>query len=339
MAIYDRNRIVMRLSLLAAFLFFLPYLLPGQKSKPVILTNSDVVQMFKAGLTAKIIVAKIKHTATNFDTTPKALIALKAERLPDSVIMAMVSATPARTDAHEFKPCGPAEAGMTPCAKVTGSPSPRKPTAPPSHARVAPLLGVSVRPLPSTISGSAAGEKKAESVTAEDKDAWQPVFDMDGQLYPSMVLELAGSSSRLGSHAPPNYLGDPMGVAGVKVFCWKDGERVQVGIRIDGLSEESTSDVLSPHLGTYYYVYPVIRYDTAKLQRVSESYPTTVEYSVEADGEDLGQKTLTIQVRSVNDIPIAIALRSGEVKNLSALFAGFVDENNPRVQALLPGCA
>ena len=55
------------------------------------ITNKDVLDMIKAGLTADIIVAKIKSSATNFDTSPAALAELKAVNVPDVVILAMVS--------------------------------------------------------------------------------------------------------------------------------------------------------------------------------------------------------------------------------------------------------
>lgn len=54
------------------------------------LTNKDVLDMMKAGLAADIIVAKIKSSQTNFDTSPGALAELKAANVPDSVILAMV---------------------------------------------------------------------------------------------------------------------------------------------------------------------------------------------------------------------------------------------------------
>ncbi|HKY28779.1 MAG TPA: hypothetical protein VJM12_12645 [Pyrinomonadaceae bacterium] len=58
------------------------------------LTNKDVLDMMKAGLAADIIVAKIKSSQTNFDTSPGALAELKAANVPDSVILVMVKPAP-----------------------------------------------------------------------------------------------------------------------------------------------------------------------------------------------------------------------------------------------------
>jgi len=54
------------------------------------LTNKDVLDMVKSGLATDIVIAKIKSSPTNFDTTPGALAELKALNVPDSVILAMV---------------------------------------------------------------------------------------------------------------------------------------------------------------------------------------------------------------------------------------------------------
>lgn len=65
------------------------------------LTNKDVLDMLKAGLTADIVVAKIRSSETNFDTSPGALAELKAANVPDSVILVMVKgpAAPATAEA------------------------------------------------------------------------------------------------------------------------------------------------------------------------------------------------------------------------------------------------
>ena len=62
------------------------------------LTNKDVLEMVKAGLTGDVIVAKIKSSPANFDTSPAALAELKAANVPDAVILAMVNG-PATTSA------------------------------------------------------------------------------------------------------------------------------------------------------------------------------------------------------------------------------------------------
>lgn len=57
-----------------------------------ILTNADVLKMAEAKLGDAVIVAKIRSSATRFDTSTEALIELKKAGLSDSVLEAMTSA-------------------------------------------------------------------------------------------------------------------------------------------------------------------------------------------------------------------------------------------------------
>ncbi|HEX2268293.1 MAG TPA: hypothetical protein VHH35_02090 [Pyrinomonadaceae bacterium] len=75
----------------------------SQSASPA-LTNKDVLDMMKAGLTADIIVAKIKSSESSFDTTPAALADLKAANVPDAVILAMVKGPAGAGAASEAAP-------------------------------------------------------------------------------------------------------------------------------------------------------------------------------------------------------------------------------------------
>jgi TonB family protein len=56
------------------------------------LTNKDVLEMLRAGLGQEVVIAKIKSSACNLDTSPTALKELKAAHVPKKVILAMVQA-------------------------------------------------------------------------------------------------------------------------------------------------------------------------------------------------------------------------------------------------------
>jgi len=63
-----------------------------QKGEKKPLTNADVVSMVKAGLAESTIVLAIQRSATDFDTSAQALIALKTEGVPQKVLDAMLTA-------------------------------------------------------------------------------------------------------------------------------------------------------------------------------------------------------------------------------------------------------
>ena len=66
-----------------------------------VLTDADILSMNKAGLPSSVLVAKIKSSTCNFDTSPAQLQQLKAGGIADDVILAMVEAP-----VGEFKPVG-----------------------------------------------------------------------------------------------------------------------------------------------------------------------------------------------------------------------------------------
>jgi hypothetical protein len=56
------------------------------------LTNKEVVELIKLGLSPEVIVAKVSKSGCNFDTSPKALLELKNAGVPDAITLAMIQA-------------------------------------------------------------------------------------------------------------------------------------------------------------------------------------------------------------------------------------------------------
>lgn len=80
----------MRRSLIVLLLLALPLAAADD-----VLTNADVVKLIKAGLSAETIEAKIVTSSARFDVSTDALVALAREGVPDQVIRAMITASPA----------------------------------------------------------------------------------------------------------------------------------------------------------------------------------------------------------------------------------------------------
>lgn len=58
------------------------------KQPPVV--NKDIVEMVKAGMSADVVIAKIKTSVSQFDTSPSALVSLNEAGVPDAVLLEMV---------------------------------------------------------------------------------------------------------------------------------------------------------------------------------------------------------------------------------------------------------
>jgi hypothetical protein len=67
--------------------------------QPTLLTDDDILALVKAGLSADVVVAKIKASGCHFDTSLSKLKDLKEAGVPDSVILAMVEASDAQAAA------------------------------------------------------------------------------------------------------------------------------------------------------------------------------------------------------------------------------------------------
>lgn len=92
--------LLLSLSMVAFTTMALPRSLPQEPIKatsPSELTNKDIVDMIKAGLSVDVVMAKIRTTPSRFDTTPSVLAELKAAGIPDMVIAAMVERPAAST--------------------------------------------------------------------------------------------------------------------------------------------------------------------------------------------------------------------------------------------------
>lgn len=84
-------------AIILSSLNFIPSLYAQEKTAAVktddqVITNKDVMDLLKSGLSAEIVVAKIKTSKTNFDTSSGALQELKAAGVSDSIVLAMILA-------------------------------------------------------------------------------------------------------------------------------------------------------------------------------------------------------------------------------------------------------
>lgn len=82
--------IVLMATITFSTFFLIPMPIAAQEIKQEKITNKDLVEMTKAGLSETVILAKIKASAGNFDTSPTALLELKKEGVSEAVILAVL---------------------------------------------------------------------------------------------------------------------------------------------------------------------------------------------------------------------------------------------------------
>jgi hypothetical protein len=82
----------------------------GEQRSSSSLTNDDIIKLVQAKLSDSVIIAKIKSSSTDFDTSPDALIKLKRAGVSDAVLQAIVEVPPPPApteDAAAENPPGP----------------------------------------------------------------------------------------------------------------------------------------------------------------------------------------------------------------------------------------
>lgn len=94
--------------ILARLLVVLAAALPLAAAEPP-LTNQDIVEMTKAGLSADTIVAKIRHSEVAFHTDSQMLIELVGDGVADAVIRAMIEQQDAQSHASTHIATTPAQ--------------------------------------------------------------------------------------------------------------------------------------------------------------------------------------------------------------------------------------
>ncbi|MBV8518959.1 MAG: hypothetical protein JO197_16310 [Acidobacteria bacterium] len=110
------------------------------------LTNQDIVEMTKAGLSAETIVAKIRHSEVAFHTDSQMLIELVGDGVADAVIRAMIEQQDAQSHASTHIATTPAQP-----QPATPAASPAKPmTAPAPVTTATPASAPAPAPAPRT---------------------------------------------------------------------------------------------------------------------------------------------------------------------------------------------
>jgi hypothetical protein len=179
------------------------------------------------------------------------------------------------------------------------------------------------------------------ATAAAEELTYTPITGWDHQLFPSYLV--ASATVRLpqedqvdeDSEADVTVLGDTQGVLGVELTSPGEESTVVVTVLANSILEESTFEAELDEEGGVYRIYPRIRYKYDVLTKNKQSIPVEVTYSVEVDGEELEDQTVTLTLRSINDCPWAVTEPDGTSKDISFMFAAYVNEQHPFVDKIL----
>ncbi|MEN3370936.1 MAG: hypothetical protein V7609_3079 [Verrucomicrobiota bacterium] len=187
------------------------------------------------------------------------------------------------------------------------------------------------------------------SFSRADEVEWSTEANMDHQLFPSLLIATASvrpvEEDDKEAEAPDPYLlGERFGLVGVSIKAPAENAKVKVTVKENDLMAASSWSGELPEAGKDYFIAPKVNYKFDRLRQVTQQVPMNVTFAVELDGVSAGEKAETLQVRSINDCPFAVA-NSEETLNdenfiagsasLGWMFAAYVNENHPMLDKIL----
>lgn len=186
----------------------------------------------------------------------------------------------------------------------------------------------------------------AQQAPGESID-WEPLVLLNmnllnkPQLFPSYLLATAmwsGNDSPVTATSGDqqlNILGDRNGAIAVGITNPADNAHIRLVVQMGWLSAVSVFDAVLGKKGEKYLIFPKINYRYDLLPRISQPVLVNAVFTLYVNGAVAGQKTKTTLVRSVNDCPFAIKAPDGHVIDLGWMFAAYINENHPWIDALL----
>ncbi|WP_319765074.1 hypothetical protein [Maridesulfovibrio sp.] len=170
-----------------------------------------------------------------------------------------------------------------------------------------------------------------------DPGDWALSFGLDDQIFPAAIIALSTlDPENIGVTRKENTFGSPLAMASVFIRAVSPGDRVTVEITSTKLIRPSKMTVTLPDADTVYEISPHLRYEYEKLLSIRQPYPEDVTAKVFVNGQEVGEHTQTVIVRSVNDC--FFGLYTGEGKNFedwSEMFAAYVNEGDPIIDEIL----
>ena len=183
-----------------------------------------------------------------------------------------------------------------------------------------------------------------------DEIEWSTEANMDRQLFPSLLIATATQrppeegDEEEAKEPNPYMLGDLFGLVGVSIKAPKANAQVTVTLKENELMAAATWSGELAEEGKDYSIAPKVNYKYDRLRKVTQQVPMNVTLEVDVDGEFAGEKTETLQVRSINDCPFAVsnAEETVDEENATAgstemgwMFAAYVNENHPMLDKVL----
>jgi hypothetical protein len=187
------------------------------------------------------------------------------------------------------------------------------------------------------------------SLARADEIQWTAEANMDHQLFPSLIIATATvrpvePDDEEAEKPDPYLLGERFGLVGVSIKAPAANAKVKVTLKENEFMAATTWSGDLAEADKDYFIAPKVNYKFERLRQATQQMPVNVSFEVEVDGESAGEKLETLQVRSINDCPFAVANSEETLDDenfiagnaaLGWMFAAYVNENHPLLDKIL----
>lgn len=161
--------------------------------------------------------------------------------------------------------------------------------------------------------------------------SWAPIVSPDDRIYPALVLATEGLTD---APRARHVLGATDGLLGVRVRASVPGERVRVTVSAPGWFDEAAFEAVLADPAIDYEVYPTLAWRRARLLATRGAERAEVSFRVEPAVGGAKAATRDVRVQPVTEAPYFVRGADGGA-DLSWIFAAYVDEHDPVVDAIL----
>jgi hypothetical protein len=178
---------------------------------------------------------------------------------------------------------------------------------------------------------------------------WKAEANMDHQLFPSLIIATASvrpieEEDAEAKEPDPYLLGERFGLVGISITAKAANTKVKVTLKENELMSASAWEGELAEAGHAYFIAPKVTYKFDKLRAVTQQVPMNISFTVAVDGEEAGEKSETLQVRSINDCPFGVSNQEETLNDenfiagsaeIGWMFAAYVNENHPLIDKIL----
>ncbi len=164
---------------------------------------------------------------------------------------------------------------------------------------------------------------------------WEITDDLEGNVFPSVILSTATSDRNTIKKNEDNMLGNPKSPIGIKIKCTQPGEHIQIRIEENEFLHLSKSQFTLPELGKTYVIYPDMIWKYAALRANRGVTPTDLSITVKTGLFQSSSHSKTLAVRSINECLLGYRDKQGKYHSTKFFYAAYVNEEHPMIDTIL----